>query len=153
MYADEPSMMLTSSHDQMERKSLIDRVPNSKRHWQGFTLLEVLVALIIFSIAFGAIARIFQTSLRQSATAAALIDATALAEQQIERLGKEVPLTVGQLSGTSPDGLNWWVDIDLATPLEDELDIALYRIKVDVSSEHRDRPQVTLQTLRIGQAP
>lgn len=120
---------------------------------RGFTLLEVLVALIIFSIAFGAIASIFQTSLRQSVTAATLFDATALAERQIERLGTELPLTVGQSSGTSPEGFNWRVDVNLAAPLDDDVAVALYGIKVEVSSEDGGPSHVTLQTLRIGQAP
>ena len=61
---------------------------------RGFTLLEVLVALIIFGIAFGAIAGIFQTALRQSATASTLLDARAVAEQQIARFGTELPLVL-----------------------------------------------------------
>ena len=33
----------------------------------GFTLLEILVALVIFALAFGVLAQIIQTGLRQSA--------------------------------------------------------------------------------------
>ena len=32
----------------------------------GFTLLEILVALVIFALAFGVLAQIIQTGLRQS---------------------------------------------------------------------------------------
>jgi prepilin-type N-terminal cleavage/methylation domain-containing protein len=44
----------------------------------GFTLLEILVALVIFALAFGVLAQIIQTGLRQS-TGARSISAAACA--------------------------------------------------------------------------
>lgn len=120
---------------------------------RGFTLLEVLVALIIFSIAFGAIASIFQTSLRQSRTAEALLEATAVAERQIARYGTDLPLELGATTGFSSEGLSWNAKIDLAGPLRENTDLALYRITVDVGSENGEERYLTLQTLRIGKAP
>ncbi len=119
----------------------------------GFTLLEVLVALIIFSIAFGAIASIFQTSLRQSTTAETMIDATAVAERQIARFGTELPLELGETSGLSSEGLIWNAKVVLGSPLSENSDVALYRITVDVGSEDGGDGYVTLETLRIGRAP
>ncbi|MGI9492611.1 MAG: type IV pilus modification PilV family protein [Geminicoccaceae bacterium] len=119
----------------------------------GFTLLEVLIALIIFSIAFGAIASIFQTSLRQSTTAETLMQATAVAERQIARYGADLPLEPGETSGQSPEGLTWNANIDLASPIPENSGIALYRITVDVGPEHGGRSYFTLETLRIGNAP
>lgn len=119
----------------------------------GFTLLEVLVALIIFSIAFGAIASIFQTALRQSTTAEALLQATAVAERQIARFGTELPLEVGETAGFSAEGLSWNAAIGLARPLRDSSNLALYRITVNVGSEDGEERYVTLETLRIGNAP
>ncbi|MGI9436169.1 MAG: type IV pilus modification PilV family protein [Geminicoccaceae bacterium] len=118
----------------------------------GFTLLEVLVALIIFSIAFGVIASLFQTSLQQSRRAQSLLDATAFAEGQISRFGAELPLLVGQSSGRSPDGLSWNASVDLATPPRESGEIALYRITLDVGSADGARHYVTLTTLRIGRS-
>ncbi len=119
----------------------------------GFTLIEVLVALIIFGIAFGVIAAIFQTSLLQAAKAEILMDATAIAEQQIGRFGHEVSLAVGQSAGLADEGLAWQTKVTLAAPLQEGSDIALYRISVDVSSSEGERHYLTLQTLRIGPAP
>lgn len=153
--------MLTPHLVQMRSKPLFQRSQAGRKnrpfpadkHRLGFTLLEVLVALIIFAIAFGAIASIFQTSLRQTTTAEVLFDATALAEHQIARLGNELPLTVGQSSGTSPEGLNWLIVVDLAAPLAEDSNIALYHLTVDVSSKDGGPSHVTLQTLRIGPSP
>ncbi|MGI9501018.1 MAG: type IV pilus modification PilV family protein [Geminicoccaceae bacterium] len=122
---------------------------------RGFTLLEVLVALIIFAISFGAIASIFQTSLRQSITASKLLDAKALAEQQMARLGVELPLELGKHNGVaataSGSTMIWQSRIDLAEPVDDQDPVALYHITVDVGDEDDDRPIVTLQTFRIGE--
>lgn len=120
---------------------------------RGFTLIEVLVALIIFAIAFGAIAGIFQTALRQSTSAETLGDATALAERQIMRVGTELPLAVGVFSGDAKGGLSWQAEVNLATPPAIDGNIALYHIKVDVRPSDRRQPYVSLNTLRIGAAP
>ncbi|MGI9418820.1 MAG: type IV pilus modification PilV family protein [Geminicoccaceae bacterium] len=121
---------------------------------RGFTLLEVLVALIIFSVAFGAIASLFQTALRQSSAASSQLEALAAAEQQIARFGSELPLELGELSGTVPtaDGavLVWRSHIVLAEPADENGALALFRITVDVAHDDDDHALVSLQTLRIG---
>ena len=120
---------------------------------RGFTLLEVLVALIIFSIAFGAIAGIFQTALRQSTTAETLLEATAAAERQIERFGADLPLRVGETSGISTEGLSWKATVALARPPVEGGDLALYRITVEIGPDQGEEGYVTLETLKIGRAP
>lgn len=119
----------------------------------GFTLLEVLVALAIFAIAFGVIAGIFQTSLRQSETAESLLEATALAETQIARFGNDLPLAIGRLSGRSPEGLRWSAAVDLAAPALESSDLALYEITLDVASKDGAQHYLTLKTLRISRPP
>lgn len=127
------------------------------RTQQGFTLLEVLIAMVIFAIAFGAIAGIFQTALRQSRTAETLLDAEALAEQQMARLGKDLPLTPGVFTGVAksadPSPLAWRTEIGLAEPLRQDADVALYSITIEISDQAGDRTHLRLQTLRLGPAP
>ena len=77
------------------------------RRERGFTLLEVLVALVIFALLFGVLAQIFQTGLRQSAVAEQASAATLLARSQLARVGVEVPLAEGELAGETEDGLRW----------------------------------------------
>ena len=121
-----------------------------KNRTSGFTLLEVLVALIIFAIAFGALASLFQTSLRQTASADDLRLATALAEAQLARFGKDLPLKVGESSGTSPDGLRWQADISLERPPNPAARVALYRIHVEAGPDNGIPDLVSLTTFRIG---
>ena len=61
----------------------------------GFTLLEILVALVIFALAFGVLAQIIQTGLRQSTGARSITAATLLAQSELARVGIEVPLRGG----------------------------------------------------------
>ncbi|MEZ5931997.1 MAG: type II secretion system protein [Alphaproteobacteria bacterium] len=116
----------------------------------GFTLLEVLVALIIFGIAFGALASLFQTSLRQTTRAEDLRRATELAETQLERFGRDLPLTPGRIDGSTPEGLRWQAEISLALPADEEAGVALYQIRVDAGPEAGLPDLISLTTLRIG---
>lgn len=116
----------------------------------GFTLIEVLVALIIFAIAFGALAGLFQTSLRQTGTAEELRRATALAEAQLARFGRDLPLTPGSSDGASADGaLRWQAGISLARPIEEGAEVALYQIRID-AGRTGGPSLVSLTTLRLG---
>lgn len=129
----------------------------TERTVRGFTLLEVLVALIIFGISFGAITGIFQTALRQSATASTLLEARAVAEHLMARIGIELPLIPGDHAGiemvADRETLVWESRISLASPVAEGDDVALYRIVIDVASEGATVPLLTLETVRIGTAP
>jgi prepilin-type N-terminal cleavage/methylation domain-containing protein len=133
-------------------------LPDFRHRDRGFTLLEILVALMIFAIAFGAIADIFHTGLRQSRTAGTLFDAKALAEQQIARFGSDLPLEPGTFSGvgSAPSGatpLTWIAEISTVEQLGPDSDLALYSIEVRIRDERADRDHFTLRTLKLGLAP
>jgi len=55
-------------------------------HFKGFTLVEVLIAIAIFSIGFLAIAAMQITSVKGNSSARRITEATLLAEAQLERL-------------------------------------------------------------------
>ena len=116
----------------------------------GFTLLEVLVALVIFALSFGVLAQIMQTGLRQSTVAESTVAATSLARSQLARVGTELPLEVGETEGEAEDGMRWHTAIQLAGPPDEDLRIASYEVQVTVSWGAGAAEQVTLTTLRIG---
>jgi general secretion pathway protein I len=118
----------------------------------GFTLLEVLIALVIFALAFGVLAQIFQTGLRQSATAEVTTAATLLARSQLARVGVELPLEAGELDGETEDGLRWQTVIQEAEPPTEE-GLASYLVEVTVTWGPGPAEQLTLTTLRIGSLP
>jgi general secretion pathway protein I len=128
--------------------------PNERRaRAAGFTLLEVLVALVIFALVFGVLAQIFQTGLRQSTTATDTSTATLLARSQLARVGVELPLAAGESAGESADGLRWHTLIQLAEPPTEEQSFVPYLVEVTVAWGSRPAEQVTLTTLRLGAPP
>lgn len=119
----------------------------------GFTLLEVLVALVIFALAFGVLAQIIQTGLRQSGVAESTAAATALARSRLARTGVEFPLEVGETEGEAGDGMRWHTDVELAGTSEEHYGLAAYHVQVTVSWGPDAAERVTLTTLRLGPLP
>jgi prepilin-type N-terminal cleavage/methylation domain-containing protein len=76
---------------------------------QGFTLIEVVVALMIFGLAFAVVARIIQTGVLQSGRAEAMTTGTLLARSQMARVGADVPVTEGELDGDAGHGFRWQI--------------------------------------------
>ena len=130
---------------------------------QGFTLIEVVVALLIFGLAFAVVARIIQTGVLQSGRAEAMTTATLLARSQLARIGADVPVAEGELDGDAGEGFHWRIVIHPAV-LEDgrgdqaegpalRPKILPYQVEVMVAWG-ADRPAelVTLTSLRLGAA-
>jgi general secretion pathway protein I len=128
--------------------------PAPERRAQGFTLLEVLVALIVFALVFGILAQILRTGLRQSASAETTAAASLLARSQLARVGTELALEVGEVEGEA-DGLRWRTAIELAEAASEDTELATYQVQVTVVWGDDKAPQevVTLTTLRIGPMP
>src|SRR4051812_21450720 len=89
------------------------------RRPQGFTLIEVIVALVIFGLAIGMLARVVQTGILGSGRAGAMTTATLLARSQLARIGADVPIAEGETDGDAGDGYRCRVVIRPAA-LEDQ---------------------------------
>ena len=119
----------------------------------GFTLLEILVALLILALVFGAVAQITQSGLRQLAAARARTAATLLAQSELARVGVVPPLQPGAEEGQAEPGLLWRSEIELVGGPETHLGLVLYRVRVTVTWGPRPGDQLTLTTLRTGAPP
>jgi type II secretory pathway pseudopilin PulG len=117
----------------------------------GFTLLEVLVALLCFALLFGILAQIMRTGLRQSAAAEEAALAGLLARSQLARVGVELPLAQSEVEGEA-DGMRWRIATQLAEPLAEGSDIAAWRIDVTIAWGEAGQ-ELTLTTLRLGPPP
>lgn len=120
----------------------------------GFTLLEVLVALLIFGLVFGVLAQIFQTGLRQSSAAERMSTATLLARSQLARIGIDVPLEIGETEEDAGDDFRVRTTI-VPAELEtgnDDLAPVLVEVVVAWGTPPDDR-QVALTTLRLVAVP
>jgi general secretion pathway protein I len=83
------------------------RTLDSRRSGAGFTLPEILVAFLILVMALGVLLPSFSTGLTSIDLSAFHAEALGLARSQIDRLGVDLPLEEGELSGTSAAGLEW----------------------------------------------
>ncbi|MGH6899270.1 MAG: type IV pilus modification PilV family protein [Geminicoccaceae bacterium] len=122
------------------------------RQAPGFTLLEVLVALLIFGLAFGVLAQIFQTGLRQSATAEQTAAAIMLARSHLARIGIDLPLEIGAIEEEAGDGFRLRTTIapaGLEVAADDQLIALLVEVAVMWGPMTNER-QVALTTLRLA---
>jgi type II secretory pathway pseudopilin PulG len=118
----------------------------------GFTLLEILVALLCFALMFGILAQTMRTGLRQSASAEETAVATLLARSQLARVGVELPLRIGEVGG-EVDGMRWRTAIRLVEPVTDETEIGTYRVDVTIAWGETEAQQLSLTTLKLGPPP
>ena len=116
----------------------------------GFTLLEILVALVIFALAFGVLAQIIQTGLRQSTEARSITAATLLAQSELARVGVEVPLRAGPTDGQTETGMRWHTEVELIEQPNEQQSLATYQVEVTVAWGPSPAEQLTLTTLRAA---
>ncbi len=86
----------------------------------GFTLLEVLVAFLVFALAFGAIMQILSGSIRNTARSAEYTQAALWAESKMETLGVEEPLEEGSESGDFNDDYRYELNVEPYEYIDEE---------------------------------
>ena len=119
----------------------------------GFTLLEVVVALIVFALLFGVVTQIIQTGFRQSRAAEEITTATLIARSVLERVGPELQVAEARYQGETEEGFRWVVDVAPA-PYEtgDEPPLATpFTVRVEVLwDEDGAERSIDLTTLRLA---
>jgi len=83
---------------------LTNNAAGTRRHISGFTLLEVVVALAIIVLAFGAIYQTLGIGTRSLGETEEIAYATLLAESEMASLGIERPLRESTSAKTTSDG-------------------------------------------------
>jgi prepilin-type N-terminal cleavage/methylation domain-containing protein len=120
----------------------------------GFTLLEVLVALVIFALSFGALAEVIATGFRQTEAAGRTLEATLIARSILAAIGSEVPLQPGEQEGDAAHGFRFSIEVQPTDLVNRDFGIAAFRIRIRVFDADRPaRDGVRLTTLRIGALP
>ena len=85
---------------------------STERQQQGFTLLEVIVAVVIAALCLAALSQVFATGVRAASTSSDYMRAMTLAQSLLAGVGVEKATSDGSESGTSSDGrLTWTVTI------------------------------------------
>lgn len=125
----------------------------SCRSVQGFTLIEVLVALAILGVSLAAIYEAFGTGLRNERQTRFYEEAVALAEARLAQVGTELPAAVGRWSGEEA-GFRWTLRLQPAVdePLTYEPSLVrLLEVTVEVEWLDRSRRKtIALHSLRLA---
>jgi len=120
----------------------------------GFTLLEVMLAFVIFALSFSMVLEIMAGSMRSVKRASDDTEVALLAQSLMDLVGNEIPIEEGQYGGTGMDRYDWEMDITLydaggqaddegaaTQELADLSGIELYRVDlyIDWESGRRQR--------------
>jgi general secretion pathway protein I len=123
----------------------------SRAREDGFTLVEVIVALAVLSVGLGASLGLVSDGLSRTANAARLTEAGALTQTLLARVGVDVPFE--ERSGEFGDGYRWELKV---VPYGDAKEqeawpVGAYIVTVRVAWAEGTRPRAyELTTLRLG---
>ena len=81
------------------------------RRSRGFTLLELLLAFVVFALSFAVVLEIIGGSVRSTVRAKQYSEAALLAQSVMEMVGTEYPLQPGYWEGEAPGGFRWTLDV------------------------------------------
>ena len=126
------------------------RIAGSSRQ-AGFTLLEVLVAFTILAVALGTLVSAFGGSSRSMTAAAEMTLLSMEARSLVDRVGADLALGDGEVTGNTPSGWDWTVRIQPTEGARSGDAPALvieYLVEVVVRSDAGR--EFTLRTLRLG---
>ncbi len=126
-----------------------DPYSSSRSGERGFTVIEILVALMIAGIGLAALLGLTSTGLHLSGASTRIAREAALARSALERFGTDMPVAPGVLDGELAEGFRWRSEIrftdDTASP--DLPQPAL--VTVTVWDGKESDPGVRLSTLRL----
>jgi general secretion pathway protein I len=95
-------------------KPLKTRSPiKSRQRSAGFTLLEVMLAFVIFALSFATVLEIMAGSMRSVKRASDDTEVALLAQSLMDLVGTEIPVEEGEYSDTGMDRYNWQMSITL----------------------------------------
>ena len=114
---------------------MIARAPHRQ---SGFTLLEVLVAFIVFVLIFGAVLEALGTAMRNTRRSSEVSIAALWAQSKLDTIGTIEEIDEGSESGDFDDKYRWQLDIrkqqvERTDGLSaDSFPVELYRIELTV---------------------
>ena len=131
----------------------------------GFTLIEVLLAFVIFALSFSVVLEIIAGSMRNTVRARQYTEVALITQSAMDRVGLDIPLKEGAQANGESGVYRWELHIShfagtaetaRSVELEDLTGIDLLEVEFviswgDYSSEHSDRFS-TIKAVVAGQA-
>jgi len=136
----------------------LQSLSGGRRSSRGFTLLEVMLAFVVFALSFATVLEIMAGSMRSVRRASDDTEVALFAQSIIDLVGTEIPIEEGEFSGTGMDRYRWRMGIYLYESSDDdvhtlELDemsgVELYKVDLDIdwTAGHKQR-DLHFSTLR-----
>ncbi|GAB3786663.1 prepilin-type N-terminal cleavage/methylation domain-containing protein [Dyella agri] len=124
---------------------------------RGFSLLEVIAAMLLLAIAFAALMKVASGAIALSRNAAAHDEAALWARSVLDSAYVAEPLRPGSRSGDFDHRYSWQLDVapwDPPGPHPRDPMLQLYRLDLTMRWGNRAHPQVArFSTLRLGGPP
>jgi len=130
---------------------------------RGFTLLEVMLAFVVFALSFATVLEIMAGSMRSVRRASDETEVALFAQSIMDLVGTEIPIEEGQFDGTGMDHYQWRLDIYLYEVNDENINtlelaemsgIELYRVDLDINWEtgrrQRDLHFSTIRSILAG---
>lgn len=128
------------------------------RSARGFTLLEVMLAFVVFALSFATVLEIMAGSMRSVRRATDDTQVALFAQSIIDLVGTEIPIEEGQFSGTGMDRYQWRLDIYLyavsdegirTQELAEMSGVELYQVDLDINWDvGRNQRDLHFSTIR-----
>ncbi|MBT8073475.1 MAG: prepilin-type N-terminal cleavage/methylation domain-containing protein, partial [Xanthomonadales bacterium] len=80
---------------------------------QGFTLLEVMLAFVIFALSFATVLEIVAGSMRSVRRASDDTEVALFVQSIVDLVGNEIPIEEGQYGGTGMNRYEWQLELTL----------------------------------------
>ncbi len=120
---------------------------------QGFTLIEVLVAMSILAISLVVIMQLFSGGLKSSVVSDKYTRAIFYARERMDEIRLAEDLTEGVIQGEYEDGFRWRAEslrLDIPGASETDLPIRAFNITVDVSwNQGEKEKKYTVSTIKL----
>lgn len=145
------------------------RVHRSHRHSGGFTLLEVLLAFVIFAISFAVVLQIISGSIRNTMRSKQYTEVALIAQSVMDTVGLDIPLQEGEQASGESGAYRWFISIqpyelgnestaDIETLLIAELTgIDLLQVELYIEwgepPDERSRRFSTVRAMQAGRGP
>jgi general secretion pathway protein I len=85
--------------------------PKFARRNRGFTLLELLLAFVVFALSFATVLEILSGSMRNTVKARHYSEAALTAQSLMDQVGLEIPLQAGSFSNGEAGEYEWEITI------------------------------------------